>query len=183
MQRLLARHGRCTGRTRYGVRLTGAVMPVMAALAIAGCAGTPQLDLENANRTVRPAQVAANLPQYRSRKVLWGGVIIDSRNVKHGSELQVLAYPLKGNLKPDTHQRATGRFIAFTQGYLETVDYAPGRVVTLVGTVEHTTRRSIGEVTYLYPVVRISQLHLWPAQDAREGSRIRFGVGVGVTVH
>ena len=173
----------CMMRPHTSLKKVRYVLAVAVVIVLSGCANAPVFDLANVDRLVQPRQVAAEPHTYQSKQVLWGGVIISSRNVQQGSELEVLAHPLDRNLKPDDAAEALGRFIAFERGYLETLDYAPGRLVTLVGVVERTEQRSVGEALYTYPVITISQLHIWPEQDASGESRVRFGIGVGVSVH
>jgi len=170
-------------RTHTGLGKVCYALALAAAIFLSGCASTPAFDLTNVDRLVLPRQVAAEPQTYQSKQVLWGGVIISSRNVQQGSELEVLAHPLDRDFKPDEAAEALGRFIAFESGYLETLDYSPGRLVTLVGVVDRTEQRSVGEALYTYPVVTISQLHLWPEQDTSGESRVRFGIGVGVSIH
>lgn len=171
------------GRARSALKSRASWLPLIFSLAVAACASAPEFNLDTVNRTVQPREVSENLEKYKSQRVLWGGVIINSRNVEQGSELEVLAYPLTRNLKPNTEKGTLGRVLAFSDGYLETLDYAAGRVVTLVGTVKGTDERLVGDAKYIYPVVVIAQIHLWPEQDAAEQSQVRFGIGVGVTVH
>jgi outer membrane lipoprotein len=135
------------------------------------------------DKTIQPRDVVASPDTNRGKQVLWGGVIVHSANVKSGTELKLLAYPLDRSLKPQTGSEALGRIIVFREGYLETLDYAPGRLLTVTGTVQGTKKAPVGEAMYTYPVVNTTQIHLWPYQEEAGESRVHFGIGVGVTVH
>jgi outer membrane lipoprotein len=148
-------------------------------LGMASCASVPKFDLADVEQSVNPRDVVTQVETYKSKKVLWGGVIIDSVNVKDGTQLEVLVYPLDRNSKPEIEKNNLGRIIAFHHGYLETVDYAAGRLLTLVGIVQETKKGSVGEAMYTYPVVSTDQLHLWPPTTAADDENgVHFGIGI-----
>jgi outer membrane lipoprotein len=147
-------------------------------LAITACATTPDFNLANVDQSIQPRDVVANLDKYRSKKTLWGGLIINSSNVKQGTQLEILSYPLDRNLKPDIEKDTLGRVIVSHEGYLETLDYASGRLLTVVGIVQETKKGMVGEAMYTYPVVKTGQLHLWPQKDNDSDGRVHFGIGV-----
>ncbi len=147
-------------------------------LSMIGCASAPDFNLDGVDQSVQPRDVVASLEKYQGKSVVWGGVIINSTNIKDGTQLEILAYPLKRDLKPDTEQSALGRVIVWHSGYLETLDYAAGRLVTVTGNVHETKKGSIGDAIYTYPVVHARQLHLWQQIDDASGGRVHFGIGV-----
>jgi outer membrane lipoprotein len=122
--------------------------------------------------------VVANPDKYRSAKVLWGGLIIISSNVKAGTQLEILIYPLDRHLKPDIDKDTLGRVIVSHDGYLETLDYASGRLLTVGGIIQQTKKGSVGDAIYTYPVIKAEQLHLWPQKDGDDEGRVHFGIGV-----
>ena len=108
------------------------------------------------------------------------GVIVEPVNLESTTELQIIAYPLQRNGKPDLAQSPNGRFIAKIDGYLEPADYAPGRRVTVSGRVAEIRQGKVGEADYLFPVVQPDSLNLWPVESQSSGrSRLHFGIGVG----
>ncbi|KRT54846.1 Slp family lipoprotein [endosymbiont of Ridgeia piscesae] len=156
------------------------------------CAQTPTRP-PAADRSITPRMVVDTGEQYLSHQVEWGGVIVESRNLRQNSELQVLAYPLDTAARPDLDQPPNGRFIVVSPGYLENVDYAKGRQVTLSGRISALRPGKVGEADYLFPVVDSSEIELWPEQSrggvtprfnfgisGGSGGRIRTGVGVGI---
>lgn len=114
-------------------------------------------------------------------RVLWGGTIVGARNLDDGTELEVLAYPLDRRQRPMTGRPAAGRFLILSDDYLETLDYAAGRLVTVLGARAGMREGRVGEAPYDYPVVRAESLHLW-RPDAPQPSGPRFGIGIGVTL-
>lgn len=115
---------------------------------------------------------------FQGKTVLWGGVIIASTNLKESTQLEILAYPLGSDQRPMSEDQAMGRFLAIQKGYLETTDYTQGRYITVKGTLGSTQKGRIGDSEYIYPVVNITQLHLWSKEGEYVEPRVRFGIGV-----
>ncbi len=152
--------------------------PLLLMLLLLGCSSKPVLPTEGAELELSAAQAVAMGESAVGKRVVWGGVIIASSNLQGQSRLEVLAYPLNEQLRPQTGQAAGSRFIAHRAGYLETVDYAPGRQVTLVGTVGGTEQAQLGEHNYTYPLIDAEQIHLWPKGSVSSEPKVRFGIGV-----
>jgi outer membrane lipoprotein len=148
-------------------------------LLVSGCA-TPY-DIGNADPRITPVEAAKDVPGMLNHTIAWGGLIAVTKNLKDKTEIEVVAYPLDSENRPDSEASPTGRFIVVQSGYLETADYAPGRLITVVGTATETRTGTVGEAKYVYPVVAASRLHLWPRRslERREPS-FHFGVGVGI---
>ncbi|MBI3546385.1 MAG: Slp family lipoprotein [Gammaproteobacteria bacterium] len=155
------------------------ILLLLLLITLSGCA-TPY-DIGQADPRVTPQEAAKDVPGMLNHTVAWGGVIATAKNLKDKTELEVVAYPLDASHRPDSAAPPTGRFIVIQPGYLETADYAPGRLVTVVGDVSETRRGTVGEAPYVYPIVAASKLQLWPkpASEPRE-PRFHFGVGVGI---
>jgi outer membrane lipoprotein len=151
------------------------------ALPLMSCASGPQISTEGVNEAITPRQATAEMESLRGEEVLWGGTIVNSTNLEEATRLEILAYALDSSQRPNTSVEPNGRFLAVEEGYLETMDYSPGRLVTVKGTLIGTREGSIGEAEYTYPVVQIDQLYLWPEEQAvGRGSGINFGFGIGV---
>lgn len=155
-----------------------AALGLMATLLLGGCA-TP-IDIGGADSTLTPRQAATDTP-VPQRTVAWGGAIVAARNLREHTEIEVLAYPLDYRHQPNIAAKPTGRFIAIHPGYLETVDYAPGRLITLVGFVTGTRDGEVGEARYVYPLVAIGRLYLWPRTAAASEPQVHIGIGVGIS--
>lgn len=143
-----------------------------------GCATTPPFSLQNVDTTLTPGSSAAQIETLRGKKVLWGGIIVNSRNLQSTTQFEVLAYPLDHNQRPLTDREPLGRFIADHNGYLETVDYAAGRELTVTGTLTAVKEGKIDESAYHYPAINTEQMRLWPKTRGDTEPRIHFGIGV-----
>ena len=149
------------------------------ALLVSGCA-TPY-DIGNADPRVTPVEAAQDVAGMLNHTVAWGGLIAAAKNLKDKSELEVVGYPLDSENRPNHDAKPTGRFLVIQPGYLETADYAPGRLITVVGTVTETRSGTVGEAIYIYPVVAASKLRLWPKPSSnRSEPGFHFGIGVGI---
>lgn len=154
---------------------------IAALLFLAACA-TTSFDIGPADRTLTPNKAATDVASARNRELAWGGVIVAAKNLKDRTQVEVLGYPLDDDNRPDQNAAPIGRFIAVHAGYLETADYAPGRLVTAVGKVTETRAGKIGEAQYKYPVLATNRIHLW-SKSPREpsGPSIHFGIGIGIS--
>lgn len=112
--------------------------------------------------------------------VMWGGVLVGSTNLEAETQFEVLGYPLDGQQRPLRGKKPQGRFLIVVDGYVETLDYADGREVSVTGTLEGVRSGKVGEATRRFPVVRADQYHLWPLKSGSESPRFSFGLGVGI---
>lgn len=147
---------------------------------LAACATGPKFDASRVNKTITPAMATADFAQAKEARILWGGVIIAVTNLQNTTQLEVLGYPLDSEQRPDTDKPPVGRFLAINPGYLETIDYAQGRLVTVTGALSELKEGRIGESIYNYPVVNIEQIFLWPKTNhtTTPEPQLRFGIGV-----
>lgn len=158
------------------------VMPIVicAALLLAACAG-PHFETAGVNRQLTPERAAARFATFRGSAVLWGGRIIATHNLRDTTEIQVLAYPLDYYQQPNETGKPQGRFLVVKSGYLDPVDYAPGREVTVTGVVSQLRQGHVGAASYLYPTITRGLIYLWPREDVaypRNDSGFHIGVGV-----
>ena len=160
---------------RYPITLSG----LLAMLLLTACATSPKV-ADNADRGISPSQAGTMEFNQSATPLQWGGVIVETRNLSETTELQILAYPLKSNGRPDVSEPPTGRFIVQQTGYLESVDYRKGRQVTATGNLAEKRKGKVGEANYTFPVLAADELVLWPEESQRKASpRVNFGLGVG----
>ena len=155
----------------------------MLALLLGACATTPPfseatLQAQAVNRDLSPEQALQGAA--RDTRVLWGGVIIGTENLSDHTDLNVLFFPLDSSQRPDMDKPPHNRFIARYKGYLESMVYAPGREVTVLGNLQGIEDGKIGDAPYRFPVLNADKVYLWPLD---QDSKVHFGVGVGIGVH
>jgi len=125
-----------------------------------------------------PVEVAAG--EATNIRVSWGGEILRTENLAQGTRLEIVAHPLDTGAKPLTAQPEQGRFRAHTAQFLEPLDFAPGRIVSVEGWVRRVETGQVGDREYRYPVVEITKIRLWPRYMPDDGVRVQIGIGFGV---
>lgn len=149
-------------------------------LLISACASTPSFDTRHIDPSLTPVLVAQNLPASQGKAVLWGGLIIQTKNLKQTTQIEVLAYPLNSSQQPQREQPPLGRFLISYPGFLEPSDYAQGRMITVRGSIRKLQPGKIGETDYLYPELESQQLHLWSQDTGKSKTRFHIGIGIGL---
>lgn len=114
---------------------------------------------------------------FKGRTVILGGIIVSSTNTKEGTYIEVLQKPLDYRGRPEDTDASHGRFIIFSEGYLETAVYSQGREITVAGEVIGKELRPLGEIQYPYPLLKSKELHLF---EPRYDIPVHFGIGIGV---
>lgn len=147
---------------------------------LAACATGPRYPITGIATDLQPTDMAAQPDAHRAAGVIWGGLIVATRNLDRHTEIEVLGYPLDRRQRPLTQRTPQGRFLVRQAGYLEPVNHAPGRLITVTGRLGENVKGTVGEAPYTYPLVRARALHLWPADTQAENGRTHFNIGVGV---
>lgn len=153
---------------------------VLVALGLAGCATGPQFDTRDTLSALTPSQVALSEEGGAGARVVWGGMIVNTRNLEQATQVEILAYPLDRQQRPRTDRTQQGRFMARVPGYLESVDYSPGRLLTVTGRLEKVVTGQVGDTPYRYPVMAVDNDYLWPQEADPVNTRPRFNIGIGV---
>jgi outer membrane lipoprotein len=144
---------------------------------LVACASTPKFDVSQVDNSLIPQNVATAPTAYLGKTVLWGGIILDIRNLSGSTQIELLAYPLSRDQRPLTNNRPLGRFLINQEGFLDPAIYAQGQKVTVLGSVGNNQQGKVGESIYSYPVINAEQLQLWSPQSE---SQTRFSFGLGV---
>ena len=113
---------------------------------------------------------SASYDSYRGRLFILGGIIVNTKFMETGSQIEALYVPVdsSGYLKERTH--AEGRFLALyprSRGLLDPLVYRKGREITLAGVFLETRKGKIDEMEYAYPVFEIRQIYLWDEERYR----------------
>lgn len=145
---------------------------------ITACASSPKFDTKQVDFSLSPAAVIQDLKAHQNKQVLWGGVIINTNNLKQDTVIELLAYPLDSSHLPLRDEKPLGRFLIQHTGFLEPSEHAQGRMITVLGKVDRLQKGNVGESVYLYPVIHSQQLHLWPVDSGQSKTRFSFGIGI-----
>lgn len=144
---------------------------------LSACQTTARLDVDKSASTVTPneATQAAQGAEY-----LWGGKILQVENRGDNTEITVLSYPLSGKESPQARKESTGRFVAVYPGYLEPVDYAQGKYITVLGAFSGYRDGMVEGADYRFPLLNASNVQLHQVRDTP--LRIPFSIGVGISL-
>lgn len=137
-------------------------------LMLGGCAGSLP-------KTLQAPQVSqSTVAQARAHQapegawVRWGGTIATVRNGQSHTWIEIVQHPLESDGRPERSDQSDGRFMARFQGFLDPEIYAPGRALTIVGTLGTDQVHTIGGFPYTFPVVHVTRFYLWPRLPKRQ---------------
>jgi outer membrane lipoprotein len=111
---------------------------------------------------IRPFREIQGSPEnYLKRNVLWGGVIIETTSRKDETLIKVIQTGLDLERRPQDIDISGGRFLVRYPGFLDPDIYEKGREITVIGEITGKEVLSLGEISYVYPVVVPKDIHLW----------------------
>ncbi len=151
------------------------ILPVL----LTGCVGSGGEKSRSAPHSPTPKQVSETPERHGGKLIEWGGVIVHSSNLREHSELEILAFPLRDNGRPERERPPLGRFVGIRPGYIETANFTPGRLVTVIGPITGIRDGNIGETGYRFPEMEIQDAFLWVAVPAEHRPRFSIGIGGG----
>ncbi|MFQ5901418.1 MAG: Slp family lipoprotein [Thermodesulfobacteriota bacterium] len=131
-------------------------------LLIQGCVGAISRDVRRGiNREITFKKVLSDPDAFVERKVLWGGKIISTENLKEGSLIEVIQVSLDFTDRPGEISSSRGRFLIQTPQFLDKEVYIKGKGLTVAGIVKGRKVKPIGELEYPYPVIEPLEIKLW----------------------
>lgn len=161
--------------------------PIIAIPALVSCAllcacATPVFrDVDHAVE-VTASDIQQNSDAYRGAEVVWGGRIVAIENRTETTEVEVVAYPLDRDQQPMPEAPSQGRFMLVLPGFVEPLDYAAGRHLTVHGVLAGTRVGHVQERAYLYPMVRAMDVKVWPWGFIFD-KKPRISIGIGARIH
>ncbi len=135
-------------------------------LSAAGCASGPpeaisRVPQDNPSLT----RVRLDVESFKGADVRWGGIIAKVENKADQTWIEIVKMPLRSDGKPEPAGTSEGRFIASFDRFLDPVVYKVGHRLTVVGQIDGSLRRPIGDYDYLFPIVFVDGSYLWPPAD------------------
>jgi outer membrane lipoprotein len=116
--------------------------------------------------------------KYRGQTMLLGGKVIETQ-VKEGvTDIVVLQLELASYDRPRDDDQSLGRFLIRSTRFLDPALYPPATLITVVGRLQGSEDRSIGQMPYTYPVIDPTEIKKWPA-GVDPSPRFHFGIGIG----
>lgn len=147
---------------------------------LAGCAGAISRQARDRVTLEAPFGEILRDPQALAGEVVaLGGRLITTTPHDQGTELVVLQLPMEVGLRPQPDGRSEGRFLVQSADFMDPAVYAPGRYITLVGTIRGAQERPLGQTVYRYPELTLMECKLWPEVPPHGEPRFQFGFGFG----
>jgi outer membrane lipoprotein len=158
------------------------LLAIGAIILLAGCAHVISKGvLKEVDTSATFARVAKSPDTYKGKTVLFGGDIIETKNLADKTVIVVLQRPLGRRGQPGAGDVSEGRFIIQAPGFLDPAIYSPGRKITVAGMVAGKEERLLGEIEYTYPIIEKRELYLWPEEEAASAQpQTHFGIGIGI---
>jgi outer membrane lipoprotein len=136
---------------------------ILTTLIIAGCTSVITDEVRSVvDEAAGIEEVLIRPDRYRGTTVLWAGIIINTENFDDHTVIEVLQKPADYQGRPKDVDISKGRFLARTENFLDPAIYSIGREITVAGKVQGIETAPVGEYNYTYPVISITELHLWP---------------------
>ena len=105
--------------------------------------------------------VQANPDAFKDKKVIWGGIILSSKNLADKSVIEVLQTPLDRADRATEIEKSQGRFLTESSQYLDTFLYKAGKEITVAGIIKGIATEKIGERDYAYPILEPLQMRVF----------------------
>ena len=139
---------------------------VFVAMITAGCATSPfSEDLaRSADRALTLRELRSDPTAHVGARVMLGGEILATIPKPGETEIEVLSRTLRADGVPERGDSTNGRFLLRTPDFLDPAVYAPGRRLTVLGTVAGRSERRVGDLPYVYPVISAERIKLWPKE-------------------
>ncbi len=140
---------------------------LMGSLLLFSCA-RPVLNksyLREGDRKVSFTELRENPGQYKGTLFVFGGVIVRTKLVKAGSQIEAMHVPVDASGYFEESGLSEGRFLALLPKDGQMLDpavYSQGRRVTIAAEFVITQKGMVDDMEYQYPFFRIKAIYLWP---------------------
>lgn len=142
------------------------------------CASAPEFDTTQVDLALTPQKAIAEPSLSHGKMALWGGTILNIRNLKDSTQIEVLGYPLSSYHRPIQKQKSFGRFIILHDGFIEPSIYSQDKLITVLGSVSDSKTSKVGDSQYNYAVIVAQKIHLWPQNDEKIKTHFQIGIGI-----
>jgi len=145
------------------VNFPGWSILLVATMFVMGCAPVISKPLrDQVDKSLSFSDVFKDPEAHKGSVVVWAGVIIEAKNTKEGTLIEILQKPADVFGAPEEVDRSEGRFLALYPSYLDVAVYAKGRGMTVGGEIQGKRIMPLGEIQYSYPFVLAKEIYLRP---------------------
>jgi len=133
---------------------------------VTGCAhNISNKSLAMVDRTVTFDKLLENPDAYSGKFVVFGGKIGAALKTPEGTVLEIIQHDLDGRELPDETIASRGRFLALTPDSLNITMCRSSRLLSIAGVVAGKKVQQLKGVDYVYPLINVRELHLFPLPD------------------
>src|ERR1700737_3961467 len=126
------------------------------AVLLGGCASAfPGEVMRTVDTRISAHALRRDPAAYKGARVIVGGDILSTQPRPGETEVELLARRLRDDDSPERSDRSPGRLLLRSADFLDPAVYAPGRRITVIGTVSGVEGRKVGELPYRYPLARV----------------------------
>lgn len=138
------------------------------AVLLGGCASAfPDDVMHTVDTSISAGELRRDPVAHKGARVIVGGEILSTQPKPGQTEIELLARRLRDDDSPERSDRSPGRLLLRSPDFLDPAVYAPGRRITVIGTVSGEEERKVGELPYRYPVIAVERIRLW-AQEVEQ---------------
>jgi len=116
---------------------------------------------QEAEKEVSFADVLSDIDAYKGKTFIWGGFVAKVRPSDEGSYIEIVQNPINKYGEIQDTDVSEGRFLAYSEKFLDPLIYEKGRRVTVAGTLTDKKEIERKSGTYVYPVLTLKEIHLW----------------------
>jgi outer membrane lipoprotein len=146
--------------------------------------GIPEPLEQQLDKNLTFKELLVSPESYQGHLMLLGGKILKAKQLKDGTQVELLQLPLDKDHAPTMDlTRSQGRVLILHQKPLDPATLTPGLLVTFVGEVSGATTDKLDETDYRYPTLTVRHWYVWsPAtlNDRRGGPYLGVYGGMGV---
>ncbi|MEE9591737.1 MAG: Slp family lipoprotein [Thermodesulfobacteriota bacterium] len=119
------------------------------------------------DRSITPSMVQIEPDTYSNQKIIWGGIIISTNNLKDRSIIEVLHIPSKRTGEAGGSESPQGRFLINAIGYLDPLTYRKDMKIVVAGSIKGIVVKKLDVMEYTYPLIEPVEMHLFNPGEER----------------
>lgn len=133
------------------------------ALTTASCSSIiSKKSLKNADTTLTVRAVQDHIDTHKGKTVIWGGIIINTKNRDAVTEIEILETGVDKRGYPEFDMsKSQGRFVVVADKFLDPLIFSARKYITIAGTVDKLENRTIDEMQYPYVILKAVEIHIF----------------------
>ncbi len=134
---------------------------------LAGCAGRGLFSGPEGEDAIKVdfGDLQLSPQSYLGRKIILGGVIVQTTNTPEGTIIEIYQTRLDASDTPIEVDVSQGRFLGMYKGFLDSKIHRPGRKITVLGLAQGEKILKLDEIDYRYPFLEIIEFNLFQEES------------------